>query len=62
MGCCWTKRNFRGVQFQGPSNSVRRIAHKISDLIYLVLLEKVMFDTRIAFISEKGQKIIEQKD
>ena len=48
---------FKGVQFQGPSNSVRRIAHKISDLIYSgVTGEGNYFDTRIAFISERGPK------
>ena len=48
---------FKGVQFQGPSNSIRRIAHKVSDLIYSgVTGEGNYFDTRIAFISERGPK------
>ena len=48
---------FKGVQFQGPSNSIRRIAHKVSDLIYSgVTGEGRYFDTRIAFISERGPK------
>ena len=48
---------FKGVQFQGPSNSIRRIAHKISDLIYSGITgEGNYFDTRIAFISERGPK------
>ena len=48
---------FKGVQFKGPSNSIRRIAHKVSDLIYSgVTGEGKYFDTRIAFISERGPK------
>ena len=48
---------FKGIQFQGPSNSIRRMAHKMSDLIYSgVTGEGNYFDTRIAFISERGPK------
>ena len=48
---------FEGVQFAGPASSIRRIAHKVSDLIYSsVTGEGHYFDTRIAFISERGAK------
>ncbi len=48
---------FKGVQLQGPSNSIRRIAHKVSDMIYSGITgEGNYFDTRIAFISERGPK------
>ena len=48
---------FKGVQFTGPTNSIRRIAHKVSDLIYSsVTGEGPYFDTRVTFISERGKK------
>ena len=48
---------FKGVQFEGPNSSLRKIAHKVSDLIYSgVTGEGHYFDTRIAFISERGAK------
>ena len=48
---------FKGVQFTGPTSSLRRIAHKVSDLIYSGITgEGPYFDTRIAFISERGAK------
>ena len=48
---------FKGVQLTGPTNSIRRIAHKVSDLIYSsVTGEGPYFDTRITFISERGKK------
>ncbi len=46
-----------GVQFAGPTGSLRRIAHKVSDLIYAGITgEGAYFDTRIAFIAERGAK------
>ena len=48
---------FDGVQFQGHSRNIRTIAHKGSDLIYSgVTGEGKYFDSRIAFISERGPK------
>ena len=51
------KEIFQGVQFEGPTRSIRRIAHKVSDLIYSgVTGEGGYFDSKIAFISERGAK------
>ena len=44
-----------GLRFDTPPQSWRRIAHKISDVIYeRITGEKGYFDTRVVFISESG--------
>ena len=45
----------RGLRFDAPESQWRRIAHKISDVIYERLTgEPGYFDTRIAYIAESG--------
>ncbi|HEX8570875.1 MAG TPA: Tol-Pal system beta propeller repeat protein TolB [Caulobacteraceae bacterium] len=47
----------QGQQFMASEDNVRRIAHKIADVIYERLTgQRGYFDTRIVFVSETGPK------
>lgn len=51
-----------GLQFQASKSSWRRMAHKVADAIYVRLTgESAYFDSRIAYISEKGPKNARRK-
>jgi TolB protein len=53
----FAQRQITGVQFQATPKSWRRIAHKISDAIYMALSgEGGYFDSRIVFVEESGPK------
>ncbi len=46
-----------GLQFVGPANSWRRMAHTVADQVYSRITgESGYFDTRVAFIAEEGPK------
>ncbi|MEX3016498.1 Tol-Pal system beta propeller repeat protein TolB [Gymnodinialimonas hymeniacidonis] len=46
-----------GLQFVGPANSWRRMAHNVADQVYSRITgESGYFDTRVAFIHEEGPK------
>ncbi|MEM9756385.1 MAG: Tol-Pal system beta propeller repeat protein TolB, partial [Pseudomonadota bacterium] len=46
-----------GLQFVGPPDSWRRMAHAVADLVYeRITGESGYFDTRVAFIAEEGPK------
>jgi TolB protein len=48
-------QQLRGFQYNAPESGLRRVAHKIADVVYERLTgESGYFDTRIAFISESG--------
>lgn len=47
----------KGLQFVGPVNSWRRMAHKVSDAVYSRITgEGAYFDSRIVYVSESGPK------
>ncbi len=51
-----------GLQFQGTTNSWRRMAHKVADAVYSRITgEGGYFDSRVAFVSETGPKNARQK-
>ena len=53
----FAQRQITGLQFQATPKSWRRIAHKISDAIYMALSgEGAYFDSRIVFVEESGPK------
>jgi len=53
----FAQRQITGLQFQATPKSWRRIAHKISDAIYMALSgEGGYFDSRIVFVEESGPK------
>jgi len=46
-----------GLQFQGTTNSWRRMAHKVADAVYSRITgEGGYFDSRVVFVSETGPK------
>ena len=46
-----------GLQFAAASTSWRRMAHKVADAVYARITgERAYFDSRIAFVSERGPK------
>ena len=46
-----------GIKFTGSKSNLRRLAHKVSDVVYSRMLgEKGYFDSRVAFVSESGPK------
>ncbi|WP_108483327.1 Tol-Pal system beta propeller repeat protein TolB [Oceaniglobus ichthyenteri] len=46
-----------GLQFQGTTNSWRRMAHKVADAVYSRITgEGGYFDSRVVFVSEQGPK------
>lgn len=46
-----------GLQFVGPADSWRRMAHTVADQVYSRITgESGYFDTRVAFIAEEGPK------
>jgi len=46
-----------GLQFAGPTDSWRRMAHKVSDAVYSRITgEGGYFDTRVAFVAETGPR------
>ncbi len=46
-----------GMKFEGPVDQWRRMAHKVSDLVYEALTgEGAYFDTKIVFVDETGPK------
>ena len=46
-----------GVKLTGSRGNLRRVAHKLADLIYSRILgESSYFDTQILFVSESGEK------
>jgi TolB protein len=53
----FAQRQITGLQFLATPKSWRRIAHKISDAIYMALSgEGGYFDSRIVFVDESGPK------
>ncbi len=51
-----------GLQFGGPVNSWRRIAHKVADTVYARITgESGYFDSRVVFVSESGPKNARRK-
>ena len=47
----------RGLQFAGPVESWRRMAHKVADTVYSRITgESGYFDSRVVFVSESGPK------
>ena len=53
----FAQKQITGLQFQATPKSWRRIAHKISDAIYMALSgEGGYFDSRIVFVEESGPK------
>ena len=51
-----------GLQFAGPVNGWRRMAHKVSDAVYSRITgEGAYFDSRMVFVSESGPKDARQK-
>ncbi len=47
----------KGIKYEGPIGSVRRMSHKVADLVYKgVTGEGPYFDSRIVFVSEAGSK------
>lgn len=46
-----------GMQFDGETRALRRLAHKVADQIYARITgESAYFDSRVAFVSETGPK------
>lgn len=46
-----------GLQFGGPADSWRRMAHKVADVVYSRITgEGGYFDSRVVFVSESGPK------
>ncbi len=46
-----------GLQFEGPREAWRRLAHKVADAVYARLTgEGAYFDSRIAYVAESGPK------
>ncbi len=51
-----------GLQFVGTTKGLRRMAHKVADVVYTRLTgESGYFDTRVAFVSETGPKDARRK-
>lgn len=51
-----------GMQLGGSTNSWRRIAHKVADVVYSRITgEGAYFDSRVVFVSETGSKQARQK-
>jgi TolB protein len=51
-----------GLQLGGTTNSWRRIAHKVADVVYSRITgEGAYFDSRVVFVSEAGSKQARQK-
>ena len=46
-----------GLQFQGETNSWRRVAHKVADQVYSRITgEGGYFDSRVVYVEETGPK------
>ena len=51
-----------GLQFAGSTNSWRRVAHKVADIVYSRITgESGYFDSRVVFVSESGPKNAKRK-
>ncbi|WP_425057115.1 Tol-Pal system beta propeller repeat protein TolB [Rhodovulum bhavnagarense] len=51
-----------GLQFGGPVESWRRVAHKVADQVYgRITGESGYFDSRVVFVAERGPKNARQK-
>lgn len=51
-----------GLQFQGPTASWRRLAHKVADAVYSRLTgEGGYFDSKVAYVAESGSKTSRRK-
>jgi TolB protein len=51
-----------GLQFQGTREGWRRMAHKVADAVYARITgEAPYFDSRVAFVDERGPKDARQK-
>ena len=47
----------KGIKYEGPISSIRRMSHKVADKVYEgVTGEGRYFDSRIVFVSERGSK------
>ncbi|MEP5761622.1 MAG: Tol-Pal system beta propeller repeat protein TolB [Litoreibacter sp.] len=52
----------KGLQFVGPVNGWRRMAHKVADAVYTRITgEGGYFDSRVVYVSEGGSKAARQK-
>ncbi len=52
----------QGMQFAGSAESWRRLGHKVADAVYSRITgESGYFDSRVAFVSERGPKDARQK-
>lgn len=52
----------KGLQFVGPVNGWRRMAHKVADAVYSRITgEGPYFDSRVVYVSESGPKAERQK-
>ena len=46
-----------GMKFTGSRGNLRRLAHKVADIVYSRMIgEKGYFDSRVAFVAESGPK------